>query len=358
MNQGFDAGGYDGRAGHDSRTLAPGGGGRNSAGSQEAAWVAHQCETIATAVQQVMRGKDGVVRLAILALLAEGHLLIEDVPGVGKTSLAKSLAGAVAGSMRRIQFTPDLLPSDVTGVQIYDAGRQGFVFHEGAVFSNVVLGDEINRASPKTQAALLEVMEERQVTVDGVAYPVPRPFIVLATQNPVEHGGTYDLPEAQIDRFMMRMSVGYPAHDAEVDILARRIGGAGSGSAAGQAGQGGVTPVISVEELAAMIDATRRVHVAPAILSYIITLCAATRRMPELRLGASPRGSIALAAASQARAISQGRPFVTVDDVKFLAPYVLAHRLLLRPEAELQGTTGLALIDATLAALPVPSDRG
>jgi MoxR-like ATPase len=345
MSQSFSPGGFqDPHASPDA--TGPGTG----APAQEAAWVAQQYEAVVGAVQQVMRGKDGVVRLAVLALLAEGHLLIEDVPGVGKTSLAKSMAGAVEGSMRRIQFTPDLLPSDVTGVQIYDAGRQGFVFHEGAVFANVVLGDEINRASPKTQAALLEVMEERQVTVDGVAYPVPRPFIVLATQNPVEHGGTYDLPEAQIDRFMMRMSVGYPGHEAEVDVLARRIGGA-------RAGQDGVTAVISTDDLAAMIDATRRVHVAPAILAYITTLCASTRRMPELRLGASPRGSIALAAAAQARAISQGRGFVTVDDVKFLAPYVLAHRLLLRPEAELQGTTGLGLIDATLAALPVPSDR-
>jgi MoxR-like ATPase len=354
MDQGFDAvargsGGFDGRRApdrYDGRFDSVGTG----APAQEVGRVAEQYEAVTAAVQQVMRGKDGVVRLAVLALLAEGHLLIEDVPGVGKTSLAKSLAGAVEGSMRRIQFTPDLLPSDVTGVQIYDAGRNEFVFHQGAVFANVVLGDEINRASPKTQAALLEVMEERQVTVDGIAYPVPRPFIVLATQNPVEHGGTYDLPEAQIDRFMMRMSVGYPAHDAEVDILARRIGGS-------SAGQDAVVPVISTEDLARMIDATRRVHVATAILSYITTLCAATRRMPELRLGASPRGSIALAAASQARAISQGRGFVTVDDVKFLAPYVLAHRLLLRPEAELQGTTGLQLIDATLAALPVPSDR-
>jgi MoxR-like ATPase len=234
-------------------------------------------------------------------------------------------------------------------VQIYDAGRQEFVFHEGAVFANIVLGDEINRASPKTQSALLEVMEERQVTVDGVPYAVPRPFVVIATQNPIEHGGTYDLPEAQIDRFMVRMSVGYPAHEAEVEVLARR--------AAGVTGAEFLRPVLTTNDLARMIGVVQRVHVAPAIQNYVVSLCAATRRMPELRLGASPRGSIALVAAAQARAASQGRAFVTADDVKFLAPYVLAHRLLLRPESELQGTTALQLLDATLAALPVPSDR-
>ena len=317
----------------------------HGAPAAEVTAVAERYELLVQAVQEVLRGKEGVVRLAALCMLAEGHLLVEDVPGVGKTSLAKALAGAVDGTMRRIQFTPDLLPSDVTGVQIYDAGRQGFVFHEGAVFANVVLGDEINRASPKTQSALLEVMAERQVTVDGVAYAVPRPFVVLATQNPVEQGGTYDLPEAQIDRFMMRMSVGYPEHDAEVEIIARRLAGAGDD---------GIRPVLTTAELAAMIGVVRRVHVAPAIQHYAVGLTAATRRMPELRLGASPRGSLALVAAAQARAAADGRAFVTVDDVKFLAPYVLAHRLLLRPEAELQGVTALRLIDETLAVLPVP----
>ncbi|NLT53251.1 MAG: MoxR family ATPase [Actinomycetales bacterium] len=281
-------------------------------------------------------------------MLAEGHLLVEDVPGVAKTTLAKAISASIDGTMRRIQFTPDLLPSDVTGVQIYDSGRREWVFHEGPVFANIVLGDEINRASPKTQSALLEVMEERQVTVDAVPYTVPRPFIVMATQNPIEHGGTYDLPEAQVDRFMVKMSVGYPAHEAEVRMLERRTRGERVDR---------VTPVLTTADLARMIEIVESVHLAPAVLSYVVTLVAATRRLPEVRLGVSPRGSIALAQAAQARAATSGRTFVTADDVKALAPYVLSHRLLLRPEAELQGVTAVSLVESTLAAVPVPVER-
>ena len=316
--------------------------------ARQVAWVAERYEALVANVQRVVRGKDGVVRLATLCVLAEGHLLIEDVPGVGKTSMAKALAASVDGSVRRVQFTPDLLPSDVTGVQIYDAGRHEFVFHEGAVFANIVLGDEINRASPKTQSALLEVMEERQVTVDGIAYPVPRPFVVMATQNPIEHGGTYPLPEAQIDRFMVRMSVGYPGHDAEVEILDRRMAGLGAEQ---------VQPVMSTSDLVHLCGVVQRVHLAPAIKNYIVMLTASTRQLPQVRLGVSPRGTIALAAAAQARAAAAGRPFVTADDVKALAPYVLAHRMLLRPEAELQGTTAVSLLEATVSALQVPTER-
>ena len=316
--------------------------------SNEIDWLADCYERLVANVQQIVHGKEAVVRLAVTCMLAEGHLLVEDVPGVAKTTLAKAISASIDGTMRRIQFTPDLLPSDVTGVQIYDSGRREWVFHEGPVFANIVLGDEINRASPKTQSALLEVMEERQVTVDAVPYTVPRPFIVMATQNPIEHGGTYDLPEAQVDRFMVKMSVGYPAHEAEVRMLERRTRGERVDR---------VTPVLTTADLARMIEIVESVHLAPAVLSYVVTLVAATRRLPEVRLGVSPRGSIALAQAAQARAATSGRTFVTADDVKALAPYVLSHRLLLRPEAELQGVTAVSLVESTLAAVPVPVER-
>lgn len=316
--------------------------------ADDVGWLADLFERLVTNVQAVVRGKDAVVRLAATCMLAEGHLLIEDVPGVAKTTLAKALAASIDGTMRRIQFTPDLLPSDVTGVQIYDGARQAFVFHEGAVFANIVLGDEINRASPKTQSALLEVMEERQVTVDAIPYAVPRPFTVIATQNPVEHGGTYELPEAQVDRFMMRIGIGYPSHEAEVEVLDHRARGVRAEQLA---------PAMTTGDLQRMVEIAQRVHIAPSVRSYIVTLTSATRTMEQVRLGVSPRGSIALAQAAQARAATQRRAFVTADDVKALAPYVLGHRLLLRPEAELQGTTAQGLVDATLAAVPVPAIR-
>ncbi|MBX6391338.1 MAG: MoxR family ATPase [Frankia sp.] len=318
------------------------------ASAADVAWFAERCELVVRNVERLIRGKTDIVRLAVLCLAAEGHLLIDDVPGVGKTSLAKALASSIAGTMRRIQCTPDLLPTDVTGVTIWNAEARQWEFQPGAVFGNIVLADEINRASPKTQSALLEVMEERQVTMDGTTYAVEAPFMVIATQNPVEHGGTYDLPEAQIDRFMMRLTVGYPDHDAEVEILASRAGGHSVQD---------ITPVISAEDVRRMSALVRRVHLSPDLLRYIVTITAATRRRPELRLGASTRGGLALAVAAQARAAADGRVFVIPDDVKALAPYVLGHRLLVRPEAELTGVTAHGLLGGVLAAVPVPGQR-
>jgi len=311
-------------------------------------WFAHRYTNLTRNVESFVRGKPDVVATALVCLLAEGHLLIDDVPGVGKTSLAKAISQSIDGAMQRIQFTPDLLPSDVTGVQVYDPAKHEFVFHPGAVFANIVLGDEINRASPKTQSALLEVMAERQVTVDSVPYAVPRPFIVVATQNPVDHGGTYDLPEAQLDRFMCRTSMGYPDHDAEIEILSD--GTRGHSTAA-------LKPVMDTDDMLQMIKVAGEVHLSRAVLGYVVTVTAATRTLPEVRLGVSPRGSLALAQAAQAHAATRGRPFVTADDVKTMAPAVLAHRILLRPEAELAGHTADELLATLLASVPVPTQR-
>ncbi|EIV92982.1 MoxR family ATPase [Frankia sp. QA3] len=321
---------------------------RPPASAPEATWFGERFDALVTNIGRFIRGKTEVVRLALVCMAAEGHILIDDVPGVGKTSIAKAIANSIDGSMRRIQFTPDLLPTDVTGVQIWNAEAREFEFSPGAVFGNLVLADEINRASPKTQAALLEVMEERQVTMDSVSFAVPRPFVVIATQNPVEHGGTYDLPEAQIDRFMARLHVGYPRHEAEVEILANRAAGMTAES---------LSPVVSVAEVQQMIDIVRRVHLSPALLGYVVTITAATRRMTELRLGVSPRGGLALTQAAQAYAAAAGRSFVTPEDVKTLAPYVLAHRMLLRPEAELSGASAESLLGSITASVPVPDQR-
>jgi len=319
-----------------------------SSSSTQVEWFALRYAELSRNIASFFRGKPHVVQTALVCVLAEGHLLIDDVPGVGKTSLAKAISQSIDGAMQRIQFTPDLLPSDVTGTLVYDPGRQEFVFHPGAVFANIVLGDEINRASPKTQSALLEVMAERQVTVDSVPYAVARPFCVIATQNPVEHSGTYDLPEAQLDRFMCRISVGYPDHDAEVEVVM-------SGTQRRTPDQ--LAPVISTADLLKMITIAGQVHLSPAVLDYIVTITAATRTMTELRLGVSPRGSISLAQAAQALAASEGRSYVTADDVKAMAPAVLAHRMLLRPEAELQGRTPEDLLDGILGSVPVPQQR-
>jgi MoxR-like ATPase len=296
-------------------------------------------------IERVIRGKPEVVQLAVTCLLAEGHLLIEDVPGTGKTSLARALAASIDGSWRRIQFTPDLLPSDVTGSMIFSQASSAFEFHPGGVFANIVLADEINRASPKTQSALLEVMEEHRVTVDSNPYDVPRPFMVVATQNPVEMDGTYRLPEAQLDRFLMRIGVGYPDAVSEREIL--------NGYHDGQAIDA-LQPVLTTGQVGQLIAAASEVEVAEPIQDYIVSVAAATREVPEIRLGASPRGSVALLRAARARALVDGRRYVIPEDVKALAPAVLAHRLILEPDAELGGATAAGQVDQVLAAIPVP----
>ena len=296
-------------------------------------------------VSKAIMGKSGEIRLALSCMLAEGHLLVDDVPGTGKTTLAKALAASLGSTYARIQFTPDLLPTDVTGSMIYNARDGDFTFHPGGVFANVVLADEINRASPKTQSALLEVMEERQVTVDSIERAVPRPFVVIATQNPVEFDGTYHLPEAQIDRFMMRMAMGYPSHDAEVESISSRLRGQRPED---------LTPVVTAEGFEWMIDTGRAVFVAPSLQQYAVTVAASTRRMDELRLGVSPRGSLALVRASQSWAAAKRRNFVTADDMRELTPFVFGHRMLLSPEAELQGLSAADLVRRTLDTVPLP----
>jgi MoxR-like ATPase len=300
---------------------------------------------VSTAVQTVISGKAGAVRLALTVLLAEGHILIEDVPGVGKTQLAKALARSIDCSVRRVQFTPDLLPSDITGVSAYNQELREFEFKPGPIFANIVLGDEINRASPKTQSALLESMEERQVTVDGSTYLLERPFMVIATQNPVEMEGTYPLPEAQRDRFMARISIGYPDRDSELSMLDSH----GSSSPLDE-----LKPVAHAADIRALVAAVREVHVSGPIRQYIIDLVNATRTSPELRLGASPRAALHLLRASRSFAALDERDFVIPDDVQGLAVPVLAHRLL--PSAE--AMVGRELPDQVLAAivrrLPLP----
>ena len=304
---------------------------------------AHQA--ILANMEKVVRGKTEVLRLALCCLFAEGHLLIEDVPGVGKTTIAKVLATSIDASWRRIQFTPDLLPSDITGVSIWDPNSHRFEFHRGAVFAHLVLGDEINRASPKTQSALLEVMEERQVTVDAVTYPVPRPFLVIATQNPIDLGGTYRLPEAQLDRFLMRISVGYPDGAAEADILDGRARG-------GQVPE--IGPVIGAEQVAEMIRLAANVHIDATITRYVVRVATATRDLAEVRLGLSTRGALALVRAAQAHALAEGRDYVVPQDVKFVAKPVAAHRLILTAEAEVEGRLAESLLDEVLASVLVP----
>jgi MoxR-like ATPase len=301
---------------------------------------------VSNAVQTVISGKPGAVRLALTVLLAEGHILIEDVPGVGKTQLAKALARSIDCSVRRVQFTPDLLPSDITGVNAYNQELREFEFKPGPIFANIVLGDEINRASPKTQSALLESMEERQVTVDGSTYQLETPFMVIATQNPVEMEGTYPLPEAQRDRFMSRISIGYPDRASELAMLDSH----GGGSPLDQ-----LKPVAHASDIRALVAAVREVHVSVSIRQYIIDLVNATRVSPELRLGASPRSALHLLRASRAHAALDERDFVIPDDVQALAVPVLAHRLL--PSAE--AMVGRELPDQVLAGivqrLPLPT---
>jgi MoxR-like ATPase len=306
-------------------------------------------ERIANNVQTVLRGKPEVVRLAVCALLAEGHLLIEDVPGLGKTTLARSLARSIGGSWNRIQFTPDLLPGDITGVQIYHQNVEKFEFHPGGIFANVVLADEINRGTPKTQSALLEVMSERTVTVDSIRHEVPRPFLVIATQNPIEMEGTYRLPEAQLDRFLMRIEVGYPDVQTEMMVIMGEVAGFGPDA---------LSPVVSLPELYAAVQQVRKAHVEEAVVQYAAKLVAATRTHADLRYGASPRGSIALVRAAQALAATYSRGFVTPDDIKEVAVPVLGHRLILTPEAELNQRQPAAIVQEVLEHIPAPTRAG
>jgi MoxR-like ATPase len=296
-------------------------------------------------VEKVIEGKPEVVRLSLVVLLAEGHLLIEDVPGVGKTMLAKALARSIDCSVRRIQFTPDLLPSDVTGVSVYDLESREFEFKPGAVFANLVVGDEINRASPKTQSALLEAMEERQVTVDGTTYELEAPFMVIATQNPIEMEGTYPLPEAQRDRFTARVSMGYPSTEAELDMLDTH---------GGPAALDDLEPVADALDVRKLIDVVRTVHVSEEVKRYVVDLATATRQAPELRLGASPRASLQLLRASRALAALQGRDYVLPDDVQTLAVSVLAHRLLPTAETQVARRTTESVVEDLVARLPLP----
>ncbi len=300
---------------------------------------------IETNVEQVVRGKNAEIRLALVCLIAEGHLLIEDVPGVGKTMLAKAIARSIDCSFRRIQFTPDLLPTDVTGVNVFNQEQRDFEFKPGAIFANIVLGDEINRASPKTQSALLECMEERQVTVDTVTHPLGTPFMVIATQNPIEHEGTYPLPEAQLDRFMLRLSIGYPTSDVEADILASHTGAAPLTE---------IHAVADAPGVAEMIEQARRVHVAPALRRYIVDLVESTRHHSDMYLGASPRASIMILRAARAMAASEERDFVIPDDVKALAIPVLAHRVIVTADAVMSGRSAEVILRELLADVPVP----
>jgi len=296
-------------------------------------------------VETVIQGKREVVELMVLALVAEGHVLIEDVPGVGKTQLAKSLAKSIGGAFNRIQFTPDLLPSDVTGISVWDRDRSEFEFKPGPIFANIVVGDEINRASPKTQSALLEAMEERQVTSDGITRALELPFMVIATQNPLEHEGTYPLPEAQLDRFMMRVVIGYPSREKELEILDTH----GIRSTFYD-----LNPVATVEEVQEMVTIAREVAVSQSVKNYIVDLVEGTRLHPDVKLGASPRSALFLQRLARSRAASQGRDYVMPDDIKVLAQPVLEHRLAMRPEAQMRGETVTDLIDDILGRLRVP----
>jgi len=307
--------------------------------------IAESAKRLRENIQRVIVGKDEQIEEALVAVLCEGHILVEDVPGIGKTTLAKALAASLGCTFRRIQFTPDLLPSDVTGINYYNQKQQEWEFRAGPVFAQVVLADEINRATPRTQSALLEAMQERQVTVDGDTRPLPGPFLVLATQNPIELEGTFPLPEAQIDRFFIKLPIGYPTVDEENSILLRfertdpLVG---------------LSPVVSTEELLAMQKQVREVRVEASVREYVVAIARATREHAEVALGASPRGTMALYHAAQAWAAIRGRAFVVPDDVKRLAPYVLTHRILIQPQVRLRGRKPEEVVVEIVDTVPVP----
>lgn len=314
---------------------------------EQAQWVAQLFATTADAVEQAIHGKRRVVELVIACALAGGHVLLEDVPGTGKTALARALGQVVQGTSSRIQFTPDLLPGDITGITVFDQRAGAFEFHPGPIFANVVLADEINRASPKTQSALLEVMEEARVTVDGTSHDVGSPFLVIATQNPVEQAGTYRLPEAQLDRFMVKTSIGYPDQAAMTRILQ------GDRSA-----QHPLAPVVTTGMVTQAQDLIARVHVSPLVADYAVRLVEATRRASEVRLGASVRGALALVRLASAWAAASGRHYVTPDDIRDLAMPVLTHRLVLEPEAEFDGVTAAQVLGQVLLDISAPQENG
>jgi MoxR-like ATPase len=315
---------------------------------EQATWFADSFTKLVANVEQAIVGKNNTVRLAITCLLTEGHLLLEDVPGTGKTMLAKTIANTVQGSHSRIQFTPDLLPSDVIGGTVYDQRSGEFELRRGPIFATVVLADEINRASPKTQSALLEVMEEGQVTIDGVTHPVGPPFMVIATQNPIEQAGTYRLPEAQLDRFLMRTSLGYPDEASTVRLLSEASNRNRSAS---------VKPLITSQAVVDMAALAADVHVDPSILVYVSRIAEATRREPEVRLGVSIRGCMAFMRCAKTWAASMGRHYVLPDDLKELAMPVLAHRMLLDAEAEFAGATVANVLSRVLSSVEPPSER-
>ncbi len=305
-------------------------------------------DRILTNVRSVIVGKDAEVRFTLVALLCEGHVLIEDVPGVGKTMLARALARSVGCTFRRIQFTPDMLPSDVTGVSVYNQKSMEFEFRPGPIMAQIVLTDEINRATPKTQSALLEAMEERQVTVDGVTHAMARPFMVLATQNPIEYEGTFPLPEAQVDRFMMRIHLGYPARASEIDVLTRQ---------ANHHPIQDLRQVVGADELVAAQNAVREVYVDDLVKGYIVDLVTVTRDHPDIYLGASPRGSLNLFLAARAWAAMEGRDYVLPDDIKLLADAVLSHRMIVSPSARIKNVSAHQVVEDTLRHTPVPGAR-
>ncbi|MBK5221668.1 MAG: MoxR family ATPase [Acidimicrobiia bacterium] len=319
----------------------------NETSTLSVAEVARLGASVVEEVERAIIGKRAAVELVLAGWLAEGHVLIEDLPGLAKTLLARSFAQVTGVDMARVQFTPDLMPSDVTGSSIWDPSQSDFVFRSGPIFTNLLLGDEINRAPPKTQAALLEAMAERQVTIDGTTHPLPRPFLVLATQNPVEFEGTYPLPEAQMDRFLLRVRLGYPDTAGEIEVLRRRI--------ERRQDEPVLAQVLDRPTLVAMQAALEDVHVAPSILDYVVALVEATRADPQLQTGSSPRGSLALVKLARAVAAMSGRDFVTPEDVQAVAVPALAHRLILRPELWVRGLTGDDVVAAIVDRVPTPA---